>query len=550
MGKVLGNYIHFNWDNYLIAGTYHVETRNDTQKYSDYDSSIFKNYSRVLRAHAAHKTLNVNNKQLRKLEQQINTERDKKFALLQQLNSTDKHKFLALVIKNANLGKDLDADLLANYIDLDPKTASINLKNKLSTASGDSLSLLRSGSYSTAAAIKKRIGLAYKMVNQIEDNQILKQELFKQVETISKDFKAYLSAHNKEVLAYKQVQSVKEKKSYKNTLNAVDDRFADFIIRELQNLLSAASLAKNLSKIKSSFAEIMGALAGNKALEIGQDVFIEELSKYLKGLTPTTGASNNIIDYRLNAEIIKPLAEKDKNRQIYIEEKTENGTWYRFKTDYSTQGKIDALIEFGGQPIGISVKAYDMSAIYGDKSYQYAIKLQEGTSLYMYLRMIQAQQFMPNIGNHFLNVFSQQGSKSGLDSLRQDANQALKMALLYDGLTGAIIKQGSPLAEILYIEDTSKMLKNGYPKIRLYSVIDLIQQASSHLNNSDSLNRIVEITPNIDSIYLKNEYIGEEMSGADASKRITLILDEARNKYKFSVHLKKEFLNNLYTPHH
>jgi hypothetical protein len=55
------------------------------------------------------------------------------------------------VIANANLGDDIDASMLAAYLDFDPKTESITLKTKLVSNGSGSLSLLKSGQYYATA---------------------------------------------------------------------------------------------------------------------------------------------------------------------------------------------------------------------------------------------------------------------------------------------------------------------------------------------------------------------------------------------------------------
>lgn len=549
MGQVLGNYIHHSWGNYLSAGTYRVEPWSEKQTHNDFDASIFKNYSRVLKAHAARNTININNAKLKQLEKQINDTRKNKYNALQNLSKQDKQRLFALVIANANLGDDLDASALAAYMDFDPKTEGITLKTKLVSNGFGSLNLLKSGQYyATAQGIRSRFATAQKLIDDIDDIGA-RRPLQIRLSNLQRDFEQYMQAHNDDVKASRKIWGQLKARDAENTINAIPHHVADFIVRELQDILAISTLGRQLAKLKGSFAEIMGALAGNKALEVATDTLNKELPLILKGLeTSTPGDLGLATSYRLHGSLVEPLSAPTK-RALIIEEHDDKGDWFRFKTDYDTQNKIDFVFEYNSELVGASMKAYDMSVTKGPKMHHQAISLQKGTSLYMYLATMQARQWMPNIGNHFLNVFAHSENQIVTSSLRHDANQALALTLLYDGLTGAVIKQGA-LAQILMIEDTAKSLKQGYSRVRLYSIPQLLQEAFQNLDTYNSLNYMLQITPNIPSITLTNEYVGEKtkdpkMRTENINRRISKILMEAR-KTQMEVYIKKEFLNNIY----
>lgn len=549
MGKVLGNYIHHSWGNYISAGTYRVESWSEKQTRNDFDASIFKNYARVLKTHAAHNTININSNKLKQLEKQINNARKSKFDALQNLSNQDKQHLFALVIANANLGDDIDASMLAAYLDFDPKTESITLKTKLVSNGSGSLSLLKSGQYyATAQGVRTRFVTAQKLINTIEDIGI-RQPLQERLSNLQSSFEAYVQNHNNNVKASKEVWGSLKARDAENTINAIPHHVADFIVRELQDILAIQTLGNKLAKLKGSFAEIMGALAGNKALEVATNTLNQELPLMLKGLdTSTPGDLSHVTAFKLHGSIIEPLSAPTK-RALIIEEHDDKGDWFRFKTDYDTQNKIDFVFEYNSELVGASMKAYDMSTTTGPHMHHQAISLQKGTSLYMYLATMQARQWMPNIGNHFLNVFAHSENQILTSQLRHDANQALALTLLYDGLTGAVIKQGA-LAQILMIEDTARSLKQGYSRVRLYSIPQLLQEAFQNLDTYDSLNYMLQITPYIPSITLTNEYIGEATTDPkeradNINRRISKILMDAR-KTQMEVYIKKEFLNNIY----
>lgn len=549
MGKVLGNYIHHSWGSYLSAGTYRVESWSKKQTHNDFDASIFKNYSRFLKTHAAHNTLNLSNTKLKQLEKQINDTRKNKYRALQNLSKQEKQHLFELVIANANLGDDIDASSLSAYIDFDPNTEGITLKTKLASNGAGSLSLLKSGQYyATAQGIRTRFATAQKLIDDIEDIGA-KRPLQKRLSNLQQDFEEYMQGHNNDVKVSKQVWGQLKAKTAENTINAVPHHVADFIVRELHDILAISILGQNLAKLKGSFAEIMGALAGNKALEVATNTLNQELPLMLKGLeTSTPGDLGKVTAFKLHGSVVKSLSAPSK-RALIIEEHDDKGDWFRFKTDYDTQNKIDFVFEYNSQLVGASMKAYDMSTTTGPRMHHQAISLQKGTSLYMYLATMQARQWMPNIGNHFLNVFAHSENQILTSSLRHDANQALALTLLYDGLTGAVVKQDA-LAQILMIEDTSKSLKQGYSRVRLYSILQLLQEAFQNLDTYNSLNHMLEITPSIPSITLTNQYVGENTNdpktrAENINRRISKILMEAR-KTQMEVYIKKEFLNNIY----
>ena len=559
MGKVLGNYVHHHWDNYLLAGTYRKEVWNQDengnikQQTSDFDASIFKNYARVIRSHAQRFTLNLNKQELKNLEVEINTTRKEKYHALKLLTNRDKQALFELVIKNANIGKDLDAATLAAYIDFDDATEGISLKTQLKTDGVGKLTLLKSGNYSTFQGLKSRFKTAYALIKSIEDKDS-QQPLLERTNSLWIDVVQYMKKHNEQVEQEKKVSKGGTKRGAENTKNAIPDHIADFIIRELQDILAISTLSSNLAKLKGSFAEIMGAIAGNKALQVAEDTINTELPKLLKGLeSNSVGNLGQAGNFHLSLEYAEPIvADQSKRAEQFktiIEENDGSGRWFRFKTDYESQNKMDFVFQYQDREIGASMKATDMSKTTGILPNHTGISLQKGTSLYMYLVAMQARQFMPNIGNHFLNVFAQPSSVAG--QLRKDANNALALSLLYSALSGAEFKEG-PLAEILMIEDTAKKLQDGYSRVRLYSIPVLLQEAMQAWGSLGGDSEIVNIAPAISSIHLSNDYIGEETDNRAERKRnvqarITQILKEARSdQFKFDIYIKKDFLNRIY----
>ena len=552
MGKVLGNYVHYNWDNYLKAGTYRVEVWSNTQTHNDYDASIFKNYARVIQQHTNHLTQNIQNQELKKLENEINTKRSNAYNIISKKEKLQQALFVK-VIENANLGDDINVDVMASMLKLDPKTEGIKLDKSIKKGKAIAkITIPKSGNYIQKQTIDRRFDIALSRIKTVDGNlqKILLEEYDKQL----KSFQDFVKEHNEAVIALRKTGEKFTNRTAENTINAIPRNSAEKFIADIDEVTAVAALTANLNKIKGSFAEVMAVLGKYKAEDIAVETIMDQLDSFLKGLDKTAISSKeDIIDMKLNPSLWRLQDRWQKEQKLAQQFRTlerDKDNWFSFKVDHKSQQKVDGILEYGGKTLYANIKAYDMSHPTGPQLHHRAITLQSGTSLFMYLRMIQSQQMMPNIGNHFLNVFSH-SSGDNYSNLRADANRALTIGLLYDALTGSALRQKDISANILVIEDTSKKLKEEYPRVRLYNIQDLIRQAC----NSFSLTQInsnIEIEPDISSISLPNNYIGEETSdkktkAQNISLRITEILTSAKYDYQhFTIGLRKEFLNNFY----
>lgn len=559
MGRALGNYVHLEWDNYLEAGTYRKEIWNTTQKQTDFDNGVFLNYMRVLRAHSIHKTLNLKQQELKRQEQIFNTRRDQRFQELLDLSLNDQEQMIRLVLNNANLGKDFPLEEAMHYLTLDPASETIAIKKMNSIAlSAQNLTLLKSGNYSTFQGLKQRFDAVRALITELPDGEE-KDAMSKQLKELWEDFVVYMNAHNKEVEARPRIPG--EARSYHNTKNAVNDNIADFIIRELQQITIVSTLRNNLAKIQGAFAEVMGALAGH----VGYDLAMDTVEDFLQ--TNVWGQKSASVDihtgYHLDFSVIAAELAKEQKRaepfKVYKQGTDAHGTWYRYKTDYNAQGKVDFIFEYKTsdqlgntaiQQARASMKNTSMQISKSNKPHANDISLSQGTSLALFLEFTQKQNYMPNIGNHFLNVFSHTDGQHYY-KLRRDANRALEMALLYDGLTGLMRTQGTQIAEILMVEDKSATSSNKLPRVRFYSVPQIMSTLLNNVYDNQHIDAAIEISPRVEDIALRNEFQGERSDSGkdktrDISARITKILEQARREYSFNVYIKKAFLNQIY----
>lgn len=553
-----GQYVHYSWANYKLAGTYQSELGWRDQKSDAYRSQPRNFHSNIFREHRTnllaylHKQYSVPN--LKALEERYNKNNNEMLTQLQNLWKKNKNSANTGIISLLSL-------VQKNWSALDIQEIMSHLKiNKQGMFYYDGKGL--SGKDTTTEKMKlffdieagHAIYLAplQKKCASFRETILASEEL----DTLSKQ--AYLEKLNNvmytlDLLSKKQQISDTILKQLSNTphpattknasahgklSNFTDATVEKFLITPLQELSALFNTRAQINHALSHrLPEILGDLIAKKANGTAAET-IEDWLRQLK-ISGTTGTTMTISGEKIHDDMF--FSNFDTSvlsgaaKKIVIEEDGVTETVTFRSVGGAVQQKTDIIFE---GTHNISMKNTDMSATFStDQFITPKISLQS-SSLYLFLAGIQHSQ--ENLGTHYLNILAQHPDTDNLyTKMRQDATRSLSLYLLYSALTGEGQLRKGKNAQIFAIYDKGT-LKKGVPRVRFYSMWDI-------LNKVDAFKTGALFSPSIETLSLSNDLVDNNSgySRKAANIRISKLLVEARNK-TISISLSKQFLNNIY----
>lgn len=356
--------------------------------------------------------------------------------------------------------------------------------------------------------------------------------------------------------------TIAQAKTYYEKIDKIRDRFLS--VKDIQQRLEWA------------LAEILGGMVANDVNKIAKNEF-KKLEKDLmagkKYTTPMRNNSNGSQPHKgnlANVEFYLQNIDMDLLAEDYLTKDSRKGATaaraiknkdgsilrYEFRTITGAQQKSDIILTMQEEKVGLSMKNTLLEEIGKENSDQSkrqdlnttnTIHLQSSTtSLLTYLQGIQLQK--NKLGTHYLNILSNLNDvDTTYTQMRNEANNALTLAIVYSALTGQHQGRRPPsnsvYASVLAVYDkTSKEKLGEAPRIRLFDMSDIIGELAK-----DSYKRTL-ISPSIDSISLSNTEEGNALkapSRESAYRRVDKLLIEAGRK-NLAVSISKQFLNSLY----
>ena len=253
-----------------------------------------------------------------------------------------------------------------------------------------------------------------------------------------------------------------------------------------------------------------------KVYELVKEASTLDLKKYVVG--SSTGVKAGI---KINSRV-KDIQKATLKMFDKVAENSSRLGDFGFKASVEhAQNKVDFILEIDNKAINVSSKAYQLkNTTYKNRRGQEVaaqIKLVSGTPLTSIL--FGAERLRSRAGTHFLNALVEH--PDGKVTNRENAIQALKLMVIYSGLSGDLTIKNQKIADVLMIEDTSS--KNGYT--HFFSIEDIMQDCIQSLQINK---KYFDIYPNLDSLYLKNEYVvGQKGTIRPAAQRIAKVLSLA-----------------------
>lgn len=330
--------------------------------------------------------------------------------------------------------------------------------------------------------------------------------------------------------------SLAVKQQFKNG-GVISHALASKIVDKIQTaLLPLNAIAKIDNDLNNKWAEIEGTILAYQAMGYAINT-IEDLFKVLSKSKSSGSKSDSLVNIKdtfifapsaLSQELettLKTLISKDTKEKI-----DNNATLSMFRNHkVMNKADIEYVFEMNGQKQygnNISMKYTDLySGEFGFPS----IGLQE-SSLLLYLAGLKTPQ---GAQLHFLNVLAEHPDRdTSFDKIRESANEALAVLLLYQSLTGSLQnRSGGVGANIFAVKNP----KTGY--VNFFDMNEIILKV---LDQNDIYNAVV-FSPTLDSINLKNDWYGESKNWEDARRRMQKVFYEARLQ-PIKVSLSKQFL--------
>lgn len=403
------------------------------------------------------------------------------------------------------------------------------------------------------AAVEEYINQLIKIQNDLLNHKNIKNQQTTILERLD------LAIDNK----YLGELTIAQAKPYYIKIDRIRDRFK-----------SVQSIQEDL---EWALAEILGGMVANGVNKITKESFKKIENDLMTGKNYTIPMRNNSSSSQphkgnlANVEFYLKNIDMDLLKMDYDTRESRKGATaakvitnpkdgsilrYEFRTITGAQQKSDIILTMQEDKIGLSMKNTLLAEIgkeNSDRSKRQdlnttnTIHLQSSTtSLLTYLQGIQL--WKNKLGTHYLNILSNFNDADSIYSqMRNEANNALTLAIVYSALTGQ--HQGrcppsnSVYASVLAVYDkTSKEKLGEAPRIRLFDMSDIIGELAK-----DSYKRAL-ISPSIDSINLSNTEEGNALkapSRENAYRRVDKLLIEAGRK-NLAVSISKQFLNSLY----
>lgn len=540
MGSLLGNYIHYSWTNYENYGTYRSvrEWKNEENQKSNFQSDIFdKHKESTLKL-----IKKLSHPNLKALEVEYNNKIKEQSKAMLELQKISPHQYTIIVealIKS--LGSSYAAisnQILSNLVwDDSRQTFRYSLAKGANSDNIETPPYYKLGVTSGRGESRPRIAycdLLIEYIKRVSGNS--KHPDIEKLKRIRDTLKKHQSA-------YIEQKKIFNKGKEQNKYQDLSFQYANAIDNYLQKIRGGYIEAVDIDKrIQAAFAEFIGNVIGEDLTTIG----ISEITKALtvgKTLTiknvDTTGMT-----IKLDISAIESWAkEQKKKKSIKSLSTTLNGKNNRVSYDfYSTLGgavdqKADIEVNLLGSSYGISIKNTNFYAKTSTDSFNIPhISLQSSTFA-LYLAAIQKE--WPDLGNHYLNIFTHHNDASGVTyaQMHKQASQALTLYILYSALSGqGQLRANKGTANIFAIYDKASSKDPAYPRVKFFDMADVLIRYSQYSNGYD----VIYPNPNSKEFLLKNTW-----EDSSSSARITKVLLEARTK-NLSATLSTEMLRKLY----
>ena len=549
--SAISNYIHNSWKNYKEHGRY-PNTANKT----DYDNTIFNQFQDAL---VTRSQKGISNLYLENMSNAFNTGRQKALQAMQNLKVKKASywtQLIAEVIENADLEKTLDAEGVAQVLDIND----IGTLELLKGVEKNNIVIrkIRAEKFSWLSTLLKRCNDCRSAIKTIQDQSIqsilltkvnhIEKQLIKVEQELgnSQSIIKKLTKLNDTGLIVSLADQVEFSRYGKGIIiNAPTNQI---INEELIAISSIAKLSRVMSNIRGSFDEIIGTIIGpmldnveNMAIKDIEKAFLSLNGKALGASTSTMGL-NPQLGVKLDQKVLKnpefrrfmrPVIDKDGNEILSLE------------LDYPTKDKADFTISYQGEQLGVSSKAVDLSRDkdYKDPTKEAYLELQGGTNLLAYL--LAAERVQSKIGTHFFNVFAvNDANGSEYSALLTSANRAFTTYLLYSALSGDILKASNNV-DILYIYDTSKTM-HGQSRIHFFSIESILNKIITMTDIEQQ--KYLTIEPallNWAKLKEANAYIKGDI-GPSISTRLTKVLARARAT-RYTIGLNHKYIREIIT---
>ena len=554
MRSALGQYVHLNWENYQKMGTRRRDEGKEAKFFNNANSQIFNIHRNQIRNQA----LKLKKPNLKALEAEYNILNERQFTNLKtrfdELRSiNDKIDFLkpmfnmldkslsdetiTEIIKSLKFNNNGNIEINSNFL---KSTINFTLlpeipKENTKDSHGRYLTTFLRRALETKDYIEQQVKVD---IIDGETAQELGVELDNLINTVVSCIQK--PDEKKEDI----IQQLKLNKYYKR--GKVSAELINKYIEILNTIRKKITDMSQLNtQLQASFVEFLGEMVSDGATATSKQMiqlFFSDLqNKVRPGQKQTQALSGGdfriFSDFEIDEEWLRQQ-ESDIQKKVV---KIGKDSFELKPIRSSVSQKADAEVLLQGEKINLSLKNTDLSNALlkeqeeGLRYWQIpSIKLQSSSLL---LFLMGAQQQMQNLGTHYLNIFAKHTDENdSYTKMREQANQAMLLNLVFSGLSGQGQGRQDGYAEVLAVYDKAKSV-NGLPRIKFFDMYDIV--------TSPNLKDGAIIHPSIETISLKNEREGQDNSSAQANKRISKLLLEARTK-NISINLSHRFLNNLY----
>lgn len=443
----IGNYIHYNYKNYLKYG---LSKKDENERITE--SSVMelfqkqrKNMLNQVKEREEEKRINT-----KELEKQLNyyykAQQQQDYGNISEEDLKDMHKAVELYLGKKLEGIKIDYDTLSTS----SKTKNFNqdilqlkgayeksLEEELKSYSKNSLN--SNGQQINKKTIERRMNTLLKLREELEKDKNTSDVLIKKMKALEQEWKyiqELLNSHK--VMSKNRILLRKENSRANNFIHDLDECISSFL--------------KGTSTMHGEYAEAIISATNyvlNANAKKGVDNILSHLSKNVIGdKTSKKGLKSDFFD----SEFVDL-------QQIAIDSKKQFTDKYdNVWTVNATQDKVDVIVDIEGISIPTSVKNYDMS-----NQFFTDIHLLSGRSI---IKLVQEYEIFTN---HYLNIMAQHPDEEASNQLRFEAQQTMKATVLSKALIGGIINETgvSNKADLFIINDNS----TGQFKVYLMSSI-------------------------------------------------------------------------------
>lgn len=551
MSSLLGNYVHYYWSNYKRYGTYRrashwiSQDREQGTQENDFDTNIFNAHQQSLETRIENLRFQGD---LQQLSTQYNNKVREQAKVISELKKNNNAQFVGLVsaiVSSLGDSYEKQLDKIVESIDWNEAKETFTYRGVGTTTSTSSppaysykvIGDKRASSQPRIDYCEKQFIPYIQEVTGDSNHQDI-QKLREWVTILKENLRTYKS--QEEVL-----KRIKKNKQGDQSLRDLPADLAREIDNNINDIRFYYTNAINIqTAIQAAFAEFIG----NTLEQDLNSITAEEIVKALDVGKRETGTVMNgsQVTIKMNTDTVKNWFKQQGYSKRTMNALSAQVTSGKDKvvTDFyatlggSTSQKTDIEANLEGTELRISMKNTNLMARSSEDNLEkeYAIphvSLQNSV-LALYLTALQKESPQTNLGNHYLNILAEHDVvDSTYHSMRQQANEALTLYILYSALTGQgqLRKQG--FANVFAVYDKSNYSVNGVPyqRVKFFDMADILTDFSSSGYNV--------LQPAIKDISFNNDW------GETSTDRITRLLLEARTK-AISATLSTEMLRNMY----